>query len=53
MRKTFMKGIEFKDTNARSNALAKHFPQTIRANGFSLGKKQYPPNTFFCSTSFF
>jgi hypothetical protein len=31
-----MKGIELKGTNAKSNALAKHFPQTIRANGFSL-----------------
>jgi hypothetical protein len=30
----FVKGIEFKDINARLNTLTTHFPQLIMAHGF-------------------
>jgi hypothetical protein len=30
----FVKGIGFKDINAKLNALTTHFPQLIMANGF-------------------
>jgi carotenoid cleavage dioxygenase-like enzyme len=31
---TYLKGIEFKDINARLNTLTTHFPQLIMAHGF-------------------
>jgi hypothetical protein len=33
-----MKGIKLNDKNARSNALAKHFSQIVKANVLSLPK---------------
>jgi hypothetical protein len=38
VKRTFMKGIKLKEKNARSNALAKHFSQIMKANGLSLPK---------------
>jgi len=46
VKKAFVKGIELKDTNARSNVLPKHFSQTTKVNGFSLPKEQDPSKTF-------
>jgi hypothetical protein len=41
-----MKRIKIEDTNAKSNALAIHFPQTIMANGFLQRKVQDSPKAF-------
>jgi len=41
-----MKIIKLKDTNAKANALAIHFPQTVMANGFLQPKVQDSPKTF-------
>jgi hypothetical protein len=51
VRNLFVQGIE--DTNARSNTLIKHFPQTRRANGFSLPKLQDLPKNIFVPHHFF
>ncbi len=46
VKKNSMKRIKIEDTNAKSNALAIHFPQTIMANGFLQRKVQDSPKAF-------
>jgi hypothetical protein len=38
VKRTFMTGIKLMNKNARSNVLAKHFSQIMKANGLSLPK---------------
>ncbi len=46
VKKVSIKRIRLKDTNAKSNALAVHFLQTIMANGFLQPKVQDIPKVF-------